>query len=123
MNSCAGIAEYRKSIDYWMSEQGKVEISSLLQSTKKEELGCGLLISMGMLWNHSEPRQFSEQIAEAIPIDLIEPNLLHDDHDIWSIATWTWTNTRRRLKKPRQVSATILNIFFQHWLKGDNNRG
>lgn len=123
MNSCASIAEYQKPISYWMSEQGKNEISSLLQSTKKDELGRGLLISMGMLWNESQSNQLGKDIINAIPINFIESNLFHDDRDISGIATWTWTNTRRRLKAPKQVTSNILNTLFQRWQEGGDDRG
>lgn len=121
MNSCAGIAEYQQPLVYWMGEQGQVKIRSLLQSTKREELGRGLLISMGMLWNRSELIK-EEDVAEAIPIDLIERHLLHEDRNIWCIAAWVWTNARRRHKSPRQLSLAILNTLLGHWLKEGNYR-
>lgn len=123
MNTCAGIAAYQKPSNYWLSEQGQSEIGSLLQSTRKDDLGRGLLISMGMLWNHSESKHGDINISEAIQVDLVEPSLLHDDRNIWSIATWVWTNSRRRKKAVQPVSATILNTFFKRWQEGGDNRG
>lgn len=122
MNSCASIAEYRKPIAYWMSKQGISEVKSLLQSAKKEELGLGLLICMGMLSNHPASMQSAPSIAKAIPINLIEPSLLHKDRDIWGIATWTWTNARRRMKAPTGVSVATLNALFEHWQEGIDDR-
>ena len=122
MNSCAAIAEYQKPQSYWTGEQGKVEIRSLLQSAKKEELGRGLLIAMGMLWNYSRSKRGEDEIAAAIPSDLIEPHLLHEDRDIWPIATWAWTNARRRQKSPSPVSSAVLDGFLLKWLNSANSR-
>lgn len=83
--------------------------------------GRGLLISMGILWNHSIPYE-NKKIAEIIPIDLIEPFLFHEDRDIWPIAAWVWTNTRRRQKSARHVSPEILNSLLAHWLEDRNDR-
>ena len=116
MNSCAGIAYYQKPHDYWMSLQGQEEIKSLLQNEKKEELGRGLLIYMGMLWIQLIGNRDYGKIVELIPIDLIEPHLLHKDRDIWCVSTWVWTNTRRRHKSPGRVSCAILDALLHNWL-------
>jgi hypothetical protein len=123
MNSCAGIAEYQKPLSYWLGIQGQEEIKSLLQSVKKEDIGRGLLISMGMLWNHQRLKSDNEGIAEIIEFALIESHLLHEDRDISSIATWVWTNARRRLKLRRQVTCAILNRLLINWLEDENYRG
>lgn len=122
MNSCAGIAEYQKPLSYWMGDQGKEEVRSLLQSAKKEEFGRGLLIAMGMLWNYSRSVRAQDEIAAALPIDLIEPHLLHEDRDIWPIATWAWTNARRRQKLPSPVSPAVLDRFLLNWLNSGDCR-
>ena len=123
MNSCAGIAEYQKPHDYWVSAEGQAEIRSLLQSKEKKELGRGLLISMGMMWNHLISKRDNEKIGEVINIDLIEPHLFHEDSVIWCVATWVWTNTRRRHKSPRHVSCAILDTLLLHWLECSDYRG
>lgn len=124
MNSCASIAEYQKPFSYWMGDQGKVEIRSLLQSGKKEELGRGLLVSMGVLWNHSRSAKHDEAAAESISIDLIEPHLLDQDRDIWCITVWVWTNARRRQKSPSPVSSAVLDRLLIKWLNdGDHRAG
>lgn len=115
MNSCAGIAEFQKPISYWMSIQGISEICSMLHDSKKDVIGRGLLVAMGMLWNHRETTTY-----EAIPLDLIEAHLFHSDREIWSIATWVWVNTRRRMRTPKKLTETILDTFLQRWLKGGN---
>jgi hypothetical protein len=123
MNNCAGIAEYQKPFGYWAGEQGKGEVSSLLQSAIDEEIGRGLLICMGMLWNHSRTKREDDAIiAEVIPIDLVEPHLFHPHGVIWSIATWVWINTRRRLKSPSQVTVALLDKFLLNWLKDSDCR-
>jgi hypothetical protein len=124
MNNCSGIAEYQKTLDYWVSEQGQQEIKSLLQSDKKEAFGRGLLICMGLLWNHSRRKFEDGKIVESIPIDLIEPHLHHEDGAIWGVATWVWTNTRRRHKSPKQLSRAILDTLLVNWLEhGDSREG
>ncbi len=123
MNTCAGIAAFQKPIEYWLSPEGNAEVKLLLQDKNKEVVGRGLLICMGMLWNGSEFEKRAQNFVAAIPIDLIEPNLFHDDPTIRSIATWTWTNARKRLKAPTPVSKAILNSFFQHWQGGGVDRG
>lgn len=123
MNSCAAIAEYRKPSVHWWSEQGIAEVRSLLQSSKKDDLGRGLLVSMGMLWNASEREKTDGPVAKAIQIDLIEQSLHHEDRDIWSIATWVWVNTRRRLKSSSQVPVAILDTLLIRSLDGNNDRG
>ncbi len=122
MNSCAGIAEYQKPSSYWLSDQGKLEIRLLLQSEKKAELGRGLLISMGMLWNHLDSPQSDAAVAESIPIDLIEPHLFVQDLDIWCIASWVWTNARRRQKSPTPVPPLVLDKFLLEWLNSSVDR-
>jgi hypothetical protein len=124
MNNCAGIAEYQKPLDYWASVQGQQEIKSLLQSDKKEEFGRGLLICMGLLWNHSRRKFEDGKFVESIPIDFIEPHLHHEDGAIWGVATWVWTNTRRHHKSPKQVSRAILDTLLFNWLEqGDSREG
>lgn len=121
MNSCAAIAGYQKPLDYWTSAQGKLEVGSLLTSSKEEEVGRGLLISMGILWNNSQYLDAKDKSAEAIQLDLIEPYLLHENRNIWSIAIWTWNNARRRLNMPRQVTVTFMNTLFHRWQSEDND--
>lgn len=124
MNNCAGIVEYQKPLDYWVSDQGQEEVKSLLKSEKKEKLGRGLLISMGLLWNHSRLKPDDGKVVELIPIDLIEPHLHHEDGAIWGIATWVWTNTCRRHKSPKQISRAILDTLLVNWLEhGDFREG
>lgn len=122
MNSCACIAAFQKPIEYWLSPEGNAEVKSLLQSTNKEVVGRGLLISMGLLWNEWEFLNSKQSVVAAIPIDLIEPHLFHNDPTIRSIATWAWTNTRKRLKAPRPVSKATLDSFFRHWRGGGVDR-
>lgn len=123
MNSCAGIAAYRRPISYWLGEEGNGEIRSLLQSTKKEDVGRGLLISMGLIWNNLGQKEIAAEIPKAIPMDLIEPLLFHSDVNLWNIAIWVWTNTRRRLTTVNLISTKILDTFFKHWQKDSNDRG
>lgn len=120
MNSCAAIAGYRQPVAHWMSDKGREEVRSLLQSGKKEGIGRGLLIAMGLVWNSSPGEE--KNIVEVIPIDLIEPFLSHEDRDIWPIAAWVWTNTRRRHESPRQVSLKTLNSLLARWLEDRNDR-
>jgi hypothetical protein len=122
MNSCAGIAEYQKPLSYWMSDQGKANIRSLLQSEKKNELGRGLLVAMGLLWNHLRSAKSDEAVVDSIPVELIEPHLLDKDSDIWSIASWAWTNARRRQKSSIQVSSAVLDSFLLKWLSDGGHR-
>lgn len=115
MNSCAGIAEYQQPSDYWKGEQGQEKLRSLLQSSNREDLGLGLLTTMGILWN-TQISQEEESAVQAIPIDLIEPHLFHKDRNIWGIATWVWTNVRRKQKRPKAASPAILDSLLDHWL-------
>jgi hypothetical protein len=75
---------------------------------------------MGLVWNSSPGEE--KNIVEVIPIDLIEPFLSHEDRDIWPIAAWVWTNTRRRHESPRQVSLKTLNSLLARWLEDRNDR-
>lgn len=122
LNTCAGIAAFQKPIEYWMSADGNVEVKTLLQAQNKEALGRGLLIAMGMLWNWVRFVDHDQKLVARIPLDLIEPNLFHDDSTIRSIATWTWTNTRNRLQVKKPVSAAILDSLFQQWEGGAIDR-
>lgn len=121
MNSCAAIAAYQRPLAHWMSKKGKEEVSELLQGDTKEKIGRGLLISMGILWNNLL-HETTDEIIKAIPIYLIEPHLFHKDRDIWSIAAWVWSNTRRRQISPNPVSTAILDLFLAHWLEKQNDK-
>lgn len=113
MNTCAGIAEYQKPLGYWLSKQGELEIRELLQSGAIKDFGRGLLITMGMLWNHS--RAVEREIAEAIPIELVESHLANEDSNISSMAIWVWTNTRVRRHSPEPASPSILQTLLTFW--------
>lgn len=88
-----------------------------------DALGRGLLISMGVIWNWLAIEFEDQKLLEIIPLDLIERNLFHDDPNIRSIATWTWTNARKRLPVKKTVSVEILNSFFHQWVGGGIDRG
>jgi hypothetical protein len=120
LNTCAGIAAFRKPLDHWISQDGNIEIELLLQSEKKEDISRGLLIAMGILWNWSRLDPMNRDIGEAIPLEQIEPHLFHEDSVIRSAATWAWTNGRKRQKAQKPVSVAILNNFFKHW-QGDGS--
>ncbi|WP_201492588.1 SIR2 family protein [Rubrivivax sp. A210] len=122
MNSCAAIAAYQQPMSYWLGENGRAEVRLLLQSAKKEELGRGLLISMGMLWNDFEDDSSKDDAAKAVWMDLIEPQLLNADEDLWPIATWVWTNARRRLGASKDVDRNLLDTFLIRWLSGQHDR-
>jgi hypothetical protein len=122
MNSCAAIAAYQQPMPYWLGEKGRADVRLLLQSDKKEELGRGLLISMGLLWNRFEADAFKDSMSEVLWMDLIEPQLLNDDADLWPIATWVWTNARRRIKTFAAVDGILLDRFLSRWLSGPDDR-
>lgn len=120
MNTAASLAAHRKPVSYWISEQGKSEVCCLLQSTVKEEIGHGLLICMGLIWNRSSEE--NKSVLDVIPIKLIESYIRHTDPEIWSIATWTWTNTRRKYEKLPAMPTDILDLHLRHWLSSGNDR-
>lgn len=122
MNSCAAIAAFQKPRQYWLSAEGVSEVRRLLTSDEKGVVGRGLLISMGMLWNSPSDDASVDEVAEAICLDLIEPQLLSADGDLWPIATWAWTNARRRLNLSSVASNRILDLFLDRWLSDENDR-
>lgn len=122
LNTCAGIAAFRKPFEYWVSAAGVVEINSLLRSGNKESVGRGILISMGLLWNWSIFDESIPKVVKVVPIDLIEPHLFDDDIIIRSMATWVWTNARKRVKAKKPVSKTILDALFKQWQGGGIDR-
>lgn len=122
MNTCAGIAGFQKPIEYWTSAEGSVEINALLQGDNRENVGRGLLISMGILWNRDRFEEHERKIIDAIPLDQIEPHLFNIDPIIRSIATWVWVNTRRHLEVKNTPSQAILNEFLKRWQNNALNR-
>jgi hypothetical protein len=117
MNSCAAIAEYQKPSDYWLSSDGCSNITDLLNSDVKEDVGRGLLICMGLLWNNIRDDEPKEKLIYSIPLDIVESKLLNGDYDLSSIAIWTWTNARRRQKVAKKLSAEILDKLLVYWLE------
>lgn len=125
MNSCAGFAAYLKPESYWFGEQGREEISALIQSGEKDKLVHGLLICMGLVWNSvfkdRKKDEEEESIENIISIAQLESYLLEKDHSIWGVAGWIWANVRRR-KPVAKVSAPVLNRLLQNWFKNKKYR-
>lgn len=115
INTAASIAEYQKPKSFWESEEGKEYITSLLQSTEKENKGFGLLICMGHLWNNND--DLSQRLPHLIPLHLVQELIFDPDPVIFSVATWTWVNFRRHQVERSEVSKIILDQFLDNLLE------
>jgi hypothetical protein len=96
LNTCASIAARQQPFTYWMSEAGQSKIAECLNSKEKDEIGRGLMISMGLIWNYAMHRNNFDW--SKFSIKEIEKHLFHDEVHLNYNAAWIWLVMRRDSK-------------------------
>jgi hypothetical protein len=93
LNTCASIAARQKSVSHWMSDVGRSEIKNYLSSQNKDEVGRGLMIYMGLIWN--EVFHNGDLAWDKFSIKDVEKHLFHEEVHLNHIATWIYLVMRR----------------------------
>ena len=122
LHTCASIAARQKPLSYWLSDPGRHEVNLLLRSENSDDVGQGLLICMGIIWNYS--MQSRKTDVNYLPIKEIEKHLFHSEEYLHHIATWIWLVVRRDTSELESYipSKKVLNQLLKIWLSSDQSQ-
>jgi hypothetical protein len=107
-NTLALLAYLRQEQDYWISDEGAVEIVRLLRSNVKEECARGLLTIAGIL--------FGRKLSTKVPTAEIERLVFNDDPTIWHAAVWAWVRVYDAQDNPVPPSTKLLDQLLYLWM-------
>lgn len=101
-NTCAEFAAHRQPDSYWESSEGQAELSRMLGSDVRKEIGRGLLACAGT------PRNYASRTAASI-LPLVERHLFSTDPALYNPALWAWALIQNNEALPIQRSPAVLD--------------
>jgi hypothetical protein len=97
----------------------------LLDSSRTEEIGRGLLTCCGILWNQQMHTPTSNLlVADKLPLNKIEEHLFCEEPAILEAAIWAWTyvgRMRHGERIPPPPTPLVLDRMLSIWLNGPSS--